>query len=86
MRVFSLQQFAVATRLIGSSILLLWALLVQVAAPAPQTMWRLFAIGPDVTELLAVVTLRQSALGSVCLHLDGNVAEAWQMEYFQKLG
>jgi hypothetical protein len=44
------------------------------------------AIGPDMTELLAVVTLHQSALGSVRLHLDGSVAEAWQMEYFLRLG
>jgi hypothetical protein len=86
MRVFSLQQFAVATRWSGGNILLPWALLVQVSAPAPQTTWRLFVIGPDVTELLKVVTLRQSALFSVCLHLDGNVAEAWQTEYFLRLG
>jgi hypothetical protein len=85
MRFFSLQQFAFATRWSGCSVLLLWELLVQVAAPA-QTTGRLFANGPDVTELLAVVTLRQSALGSVCLHLDGNVAGAWQMEYFLGLG
>jgi hypothetical protein len=74
MRFFSLQQFAVATQS-GGSIHLLWAHLVQVATPAPQTTWQLFAIGPDVIELLEVVTLRQSALVSVSLHLDGNVAD-----------
>jgi hypothetical protein len=86
MKFFHIQHFAVATRWSGASILLHWALLVQVTSPEPQTTWRLFAISRDVTELLAVVTLRQSALGSVCLHLDGNVAEAWQTEYFLRLG
>jgi hypothetical protein len=52
------------------------------AAPAPQTTGRLFAVCPDVAELLAVVALRESALGSICLHPDNNVAEAWQMEDF----
>jgi hypothetical protein len=56
------------------------------AAPAPQTTWWLFAIGPDVTELLAVVTLRQSALGSICLNLYSSVGETMQMEYFLGLG
>jgi hypothetical protein len=35
-----------------------------------------------LAELPAVVALRESALGSICLHPDSNVAEAWQMENF----
>jgi hypothetical protein len=35
-----------------------------------------------MAELLAVVTLRKTILGSVCLHPDHDVAEAWQTEYF----
>jgi hypothetical protein len=55
---------------------------VKVSAHSIQTVGWLFAISPDVAELLAVVTLRNSALGSVCLHPDSNVAEAWQTENF----
>jgi hypothetical protein len=57
-----------------------------VLLPPAQTTWLLFAIGPDVTNFLAVVTLNQSALGSVCLHFDCNVVEAMQMDYFMRLG
>jgi hypothetical protein len=35
-----------------------------------------------VAELLTVVALREGVLRSVSFHLDGNVAEAWQLEYF----
>jgi hypothetical protein len=38
----------------------------------------LFAITPHVAELLAVVALGKSILGSISLHPDSNVAEAWQ--------
>jgi hypothetical protein len=79
---YPLQQFALATCCSGGSVCPLWTYLVQPAAPAPQTTWWLFAVCLDVPELLAVVTLRESTLGPLCLRLDGNVAEAWQMEYF----
>jgi hypothetical protein len=47
-----------------------------------QTAGWLFAIYPDVTELLAVVALRKGILASICLHPDSNVAESWQTENF----
>jgi hypothetical protein len=55
---------------------------VQVPAPAPQTMGWLFGVCSDVAELLAVVALHESALGSICFHPDSNEAEAWQLEDF----
>jgi hypothetical protein len=58
------------------------AILVQVSTPAPQTLGRLFAVSPDVAELLAVVALGKSVLGYISLHPDSNVAEAWQTENF----
>jgi hypothetical protein len=36
----------------------------------------------NVAELLTVVALRKAGLSSVCLNLDGNVAEAVQLENF----
>jgi hypothetical protein len=41
-----------------------------------------FAIFPYVAELLAVVTLSEATLGSICLHPDRNVAEVWETENF----
>jgi hypothetical protein len=35
-----------------------------------------------MAELLAVMALCEAILGFVHLHLDGDVAEAWQMENF----
>jgi hypothetical protein len=58
---------------------------VLVSAPASQTAGRLFAINPDVVELLAVVALGKSSLGSISLHPDSNVEEAWQTENFPEL-
>jgi hypothetical protein len=46
------------------------------------TAWRLFAGSPDVATLLTVVALGNSNLGSISLHLDSNLAEAWQTENF----
>jgi hypothetical protein len=40
----------------------------------------MFAISPDVAELLAVVALGKSILGYISLHPDSNAAEAWQRE------
>jgi hypothetical protein len=42
----------------------------------------LFSVFPDVAELLAVVALSKAVMGSVGLHPDRNVAEAWQTENF----
>jgi hypothetical protein len=49
---------------------------------APQAAGRLLAVCPDAPELLAVVALSKSILGSISLHPDSNVAEARQTEIF----
>jgi hypothetical protein len=72
---FTLRQLAAAASWSGDSVILLRALLVQVAAPAPQTTWRLLTLCPDVAELLSVVALCAAALGPVRLHPDHSVAE-----------
>jgi hypothetical protein len=60
--VLSLRQLAVTASWSGGSE---WALIVQVAALAPQTSGRLLTFGPDMAELLAVVALRQAVLSPV---------------------
>jgi hypothetical protein len=45
--------------------------------PAPQAAGRLFAVCPDVAELLAVMVLRKTILSSICLHPDSDVAEVF---------
>jgi hypothetical protein len=40
----------------------------------------LFAVGPDVAKLLAVVTLLKGVLRFIQIYLDGNMAEAGQFE------
>jgi hypothetical protein len=85
MGVFSFRQPEVAACWGGCCVPLLGALFVDVSAPAPQTARRLFAICPDVAELLTVVALRKRILGSICLHPDSSVAEARQTENFQGL-
>jgi hypothetical protein len=79
---FSFRQPAVAACWGGCCVPLLGALFVEVSAPAPLTTRRVFAICPDVAELLAVVALRKKILGSVCLHPDSTVTEARQTENF----
>jgi hypothetical protein len=37
-------------------------------APTPHTMERLVAVSSDMAELLAVATLHETTLGSVCLY------------------
>jgi hypothetical protein len=76
----ALHKLAVTADWSGESVLLLWTLFVQVAAPAPQITGRLLTVCPDVAELLAVMALRKAVLSSVCLHLDCNVAEGCQSE------
>jgi hypothetical protein len=44
-------------------------------------MGRLLAVSPDVAELLAVVTLRETSLAFVRLYCDCNMAKAHQFEY-----
>jgi hypothetical protein len=46
----------------------------------------LFAVGPDVAKLLAVETLGQDVIGFVSLYLDGNVAEAGNLEELRRFG
>jgi hypothetical protein len=55
---------------------------VQVTASAPQAAGMLLAICPHMAELLAVVALGKSNLGSMSLHTDSNVAEARRTENF----
>jgi hypothetical protein len=61
------------------------ALLVQVTAPTTYIMGRLLAVSPDMAELLAVVTLRETSLDSVCLYPDCNMAKACLLEYLMDL-
>jgi hypothetical protein len=77
-----LRQLAVAAWWSGSGVSLLWALIVQVAASTPQTKAGLLAVCPDMDELLTVVALCKPVLSFVHLYLDGNVAEAGQLEKF----
>jgi hypothetical protein len=85
MGLLTFRQFAVAAGWSGGSIVLLRTLPVQVAAPAPQTTWRLFAVCPDMAELLAIVALGEVTLGSVRLHLDDNVAEGRKLKNLLRL-
>jgi hypothetical protein len=52
----------------------------QVAAPTPQTLGRLFSGDPDVAKLLALVALHKGVLRFIRLYLDGNVAEAGEFK------
>jgi hypothetical protein len=47
----------------------------QVTACTPQAMGALLAVGPDMAECLAVVTLYKTFLGSVVFNLDNDTAE-----------
>jgi hypothetical protein len=73
MGVFSFRQMTIS---------FLGALLIWVTFSAPQAAGRLLAICPDVAELLAVVALGKSILGSISLHPDNNVADARQTKIF----
>jgi hypothetical protein len=75
MRFLALHQLAVTAYWCGGSVFLFGTLFVQVAAPTPQTTGRLATVFPDVTKLLAVMTLREATLRPVCLYLDGDVAK-----------
>jgi hypothetical protein len=63
----------------------LWAFLVQETAPTPHTTGKLLAVSPDITELLAVVTLRETSMGFVRLYLECNPAKATHFEYLMGL-
>jgi hypothetical protein len=58
----------------------------QVADPASQTTGSLPTVCPDVTKLLAVMTLREATLSPVCLYPDRDVAKAIQLENFLGFG
>jgi hypothetical protein len=79
------RQFAVAASWSVGSIVFLRALPVHVAATTPQTTWSLFAVCPDMAELLAIVALREVTLGSVRLHLDHNVAVGSKLKNLLRL-
>jgi hypothetical protein len=70
---FSFRQPTVAARWGERCIPFLGALLVQVIPSASQAAVRLFAVCPDVAELLAVMALRKTILSSIYLHLDCDV-------------
>jgi hypothetical protein len=59
--------------------------LLGVTAPAPHTTGRLLAVSPDMAELLAVVTLRETSLGFMRLCPDCSMAKARQFEYLMGL-
>jgi hypothetical protein len=76
----SFSQLAVAACRCRRCILFFRTVSMQVAAPTPQTVGRLFAVGPDVAKFLAFVALRKGVVGFVGLYLDGNVAEVGQFK------
>jgi hypothetical protein len=76
----SFHQPAVTASWGGGSVLVLWTLFVQVAAPAPHTAGRLPTVNPDVAKLLAALALRKAIMNSICLYSDGNMAESCQSE------
>jgi hypothetical protein len=53
--------------------------------PKPHTTGKLLAVNPDMAELLAVVTLRDTSLGFVRLYPDCNMAKAFQFGYLMRL-
>jgi hypothetical protein len=66
----SVAQLAVAACWFRFCISLLWAVFVQVATPTPQATGRYLTVFPDMAEILAVVTLRQTSLRFISLYLD----------------
>jgi hypothetical protein len=81
MRSLALHQLAVTAYWSGGSVFLFRTLFVQMAAPTPQTTGRLLTVCPDVTKLLAVMTLREATLSPVCLYPDGNMAKVLELKY-----
>jgi hypothetical protein len=79
-RFLALHQLAVSAYGGGGSVFLFVTLFVQVAAPAPHTTGRLPTVCPDVTKLLAVMTLREATLNPVCLYPDENVTKVLERE------
>ena len=75
MWLLSLRQSAVAAYWGGGSVLLFWAHFVKVATSTPQTTWGLFAVSPNVAELLTIIALCKPVVCFVGLHPDGNMAE-----------
>jgi hypothetical protein len=73
-------QLAVIAYQSGGRVLFLRTIIVQFAAPAPHSTGRLPTVSPDVTKLLAVMTLREASLSPVCLYPNGNVAKVLEFE------
>jgi hypothetical protein len=73
---------AVAAYWCGRCISFFRTLLVQVAAPTPQTMGRLLAVCPNVAQLLAVMALRKTIVSFIGLYSDCDVAMVWQLVNF----
>jgi hypothetical protein len=72
----SVTQLAVAAWRFRFFIAILRAVFVQVATRTPQATGRLLTVCPDMAEILAVVTLRQTSLRFISLYLVRDMAEA----------
>jgi hypothetical protein len=81
----TLRQLAVTAGWSGGNDSFLWAFLMQVAAPAPQTLWRLSTVCPNMPELLAVMALCKADSSSVGLHRDCYMAKGCQTKHFLRL-
>jgi hypothetical protein len=60
----------------AADIVFLMTLLLVVGTPTPEISWRLFAVNPDVAEILTVVVLHEASLGHVGFDLDESVGQA----------
>jgi hypothetical protein len=70
MRFLSVAQLAVAACRFRFYIALLRAVFVEVATRTPQATGRYLTVCPDMAEILAVVTLRQTSLRFISLYHD----------------
>jgi hypothetical protein len=82
MRLPSFHKCTVAACWYQCSIALFRAFLMQVTAPTPHTMGRLFAVIPGMAELLAAVTLPETSLGSLYACA---LVEIWQRLFSLKI-
>jgi hypothetical protein len=85
MRFLSVHELAVAAYRYRCCITRFREFLMQVTSPTQHTTRRLLAVSPDMAELLAVVTLLETSLGSICLYPDCNMVKAPPFEYLMGL-
>jgi hypothetical protein len=81
----SVHQLAFAACLYQCYVTFFWALLVQVTAPTPHTTGRLLAINPNVADLLAVATLRETSLSFIRHYPVCSMGKARQFEVLDKV-